>query len=143
MDSDSCFQGDRHDPSTDLPRFIDPEQAIRPSQEIVGRKWNPIILYHLSKDGPLGFSVLRNTIDNISSKMLSESLSDLQSAGIVSRRTVEDQPVRVQYSLTTRGETLEPVITEMVRWGIRQRETAVDESKTQDCERHTQPHKES
>jgi DNA-binding HxlR family transcriptional regulator len=86
-------------------------------QEIVGRKWHPILLYHLLDEGPLGFSALKDRVGGISSKMLSESLSDLEEAGLVSRELLSDQPLRVEYSVTDRGASLEPLIAEMVAWG--------------------------
>jgi DNA-binding HxlR family transcriptional regulator len=101
----------------DLPRFSDPQQAIRSIHNVLGRKWHPILLYHLLNNGPLGFSALKDRTDGISSKMLSKGLDDLQSADLVSRELLSDQPVRVEYSLTARGQALEPLLVEMVRWG--------------------------
>nr|WP_247010474.1 helix-turn-helix domain-containing protein [Halorientalis litorea] len=86
-------------------------------QDIVGRKWHPPIVYHLLADGPLGFSSLKGRVDGISSKMLSESLDALDAAGVVERAIVSDSPVRVEYALTERGASLEPLIEEMVSWG--------------------------
>nr|WP_267638514.1 helix-turn-helix domain-containing protein [Halovenus rubra] len=94
-------------------------------QDIVGRKWHPILVYRLLDDGPLGFSALKERVDGISSKMLSESLDELQAEGLVSRKLLNDQPVRVEYSLTARGRSLEPLVTEMVQWGS---EHAVEEA---------------
>lgn len=102
---------------TALPFFTDAEPVLHDMQDIVGRKWNPILLYQLLADGPLGFSALKNRIDGVSSKMLSESLSDLEEQGLVDRELLSDQPVRVEYTLTERGESLEPVLVEMVQWG--------------------------
>lgn len=95
----------------------DAETALHGMQEVVGRKWNPVLLYYLLTEGPLGFSALKTRVDGISSKMLSESLSDLEESGLVSRELLSDQPVRVEYALTERGESLEPVVVEMVQWG--------------------------
>lgn len=95
----------------------DVEESLLSMQAVVGRKWHPVILYYLLSDGPLGFSALKDRVDGISSKMLSEGLDDLESAGIVSRTLLNDQPVRVEYGLTDRGQSLEPLITEMARWG--------------------------
>ncbi|MEF8814674.1 MAG: helix-turn-helix domain-containing protein [Halovenus sp.] len=97
--------------------FVEAETALHGMQEIVGRKWNPVLLYYLLTDGPLGFSALKTRVDGISSKMLSESLSDLEEHELVSRELLSDQPVRVEYSLTERGESLEGLIVEMVQWG--------------------------
>jgi DNA-binding HxlR family transcriptional regulator len=86
-------------------------------QEFVGRKWHPVIVYHLLDDGPQGFSSLKKRIDGISSKMLSESLDALEAAGLVTRTVISDRPVRVEYGLTERGTALEPLLTAMVEWG--------------------------
>jgi DNA-binding HxlR family transcriptional regulator len=99
------------------PLFADPETALHDMQEIVGRKWHPVLLYYLLTDGPMGFSALKRRIDGISSKMLSESLSVLEENGVVARELLDDQPVRVEYTLTERGEALDGVITQMVHWG--------------------------
>jgi DNA-binding HxlR family transcriptional regulator len=117
MSSESPSQTAGTSLGVELPRFADPQQAIRSMHDVLGRKWHPILLYHLLDDGPLGFSALKDRTDGISSKMLSESLDDLQSAGLVSRELLSDQPVRVEYSLTARGQALEPLLAEMVRWG--------------------------
>jgi DNA-binding HxlR family transcriptional regulator len=100
-----------------MPVFTDVEGTLVSMQDIIGRKWHPIIVYHLLTDGPLGFSTLKERADGISSKMLSDSLDELESAGLVDRTLLSDRPVRVEYELTESGETLEPLIMEMVRWG--------------------------
>lgn len=99
------------------PLFTDAETVLHDVQDIVGRKWNPVLLYHLLTDEPLGFSALKRRVDGISSKMLSESLSDLEEHDLVARELLSDQPVRVEYTLTERGTALEPVLSEMVQWG--------------------------
>ncbi|WP_424019331.1 winged helix-turn-helix transcriptional regulator [Halorientalis pallida] len=119
--------GDARGPSG--PLFTGVEETLLSMQEIIGRKWQPIIVYHLLDDGPLGFSALKDRVDDISSKMLSESLDDLEAAGLVDRRLLSDKPVRVEYELTEAGRSLEPLITEMVNWGAEHDVTA-DESET-------------
>ena len=104
--------------SVQAPLFTDAETVFHGMQDIVGRKWHPILVYYLLTDGPLGFSALKNRVDGISSKMLSESLSDLEDAGLVTRELLDDQPVRVEYAVSERGETLGPVIEAMVDWGL-------------------------
>jgi len=99
------------------PLFADGEAILHEMQEILGRKWQPILVYRLLVDEPMRFSTLKRTIDGISSKMLSESLAELEAAALVERNQVDDSPVRVEYTLTDRGRALEPVITAMVQWG--------------------------
>jgi len=97
--------------------FVDGERVLHEMQEIVGRKWHPVVVYRLLRDGPMGFSRLKDRIDGVSSKMLSQALTDLTDAGLIERDQVSDSPVRVEYALTERGRALEGVITEMVQWG--------------------------
>lgn len=103
----------------EAPLFTDPGDVLLSMQAVVGRKWQPVIVYHLLEAGPLGFSALKERTDGISSKMLSESLDDLEAAGLVAREVVSDKPVRVEYALTEDGESLEGLVREMVSWGSR------------------------
>jgi DNA-binding HxlR family transcriptional regulator len=105
------------DQTTRTPLFTDAESVLHDMQDIVGRKWNPVLLYHLLTDGPLGFSALKRRVDGISSKMLSETLSDLEEQGLVRRELLSDQPIRVEYTLTERGASFGPVLSQMVQWG--------------------------
>ncbi|MBX0325532.1 helix-turn-helix transcriptional regulator [Halomicroarcula sp. F13] len=102
--------------TTDRRHFSDPDSAFGAAHEVLGRKWHLRIVYYLLADGPMGFSSLKNHLDGVSSKMLSESLSSLEDQGLVSRDIVSDQPVRVEYSLTERGSGLEPVVDAIVHW---------------------------
>jgi len=78
--------------------------------ETLGRKWHPIILYCLFEDEPMRFTEFRETIDGISAKVLSENLEHLIEEGYVERRVTQQQPRRVEYTLTSRGTTLKPVL---------------------------------
>lgn len=84
---------------------------------LIGKKWHPVIVERLLADGPLGFNALKEEVDGISSKVLSDSLSDLEESGLVDREVISEQPFRVHYSLTERGAALEPVIEAMAEWG--------------------------
>jgi DNA-binding HxlR family transcriptional regulator len=101
-----------------IPVFTDAQTALLETRDLLGRKWNPILLYHLLDAGPMGFSALKDRTDGISSKMLSESLDDLEAAGLVTRAVVSDQPVRVEYAPTARGEALEPALSELIEWAV-------------------------
>lgn len=90
---------------------------ITTTATLIGKKWHPVIIHRLLQSGPSGFNELKADVDGISSKVLSDSLADLQDNGLVDREVVNEQPFRVQYSLTERGGSLEPVISEMATWG--------------------------
>jgi len=85
--------------------------------DVLGHKWHPVILHRLLNDGSLTFSGLQSGIDDVSNKMLSDSLSTLEARGLVDRDVVSEKPVRVRYGLTERGRELEAVLDPMVRWG--------------------------
>ncbi len=85
---------------------------------LIGKKWHPVIIHRLLEHGPSGFNELKENVDGISSKVLSESLDDLGEKQLVNREIISEKPVRVQYSLTHHGESLEPVIYAMRDWGL-------------------------
>ena len=84
---------------------------------LIGKKWHPVIIHRLLEEDSLGFNALKTEVDGISSKVLSDSLDDLEEKTLVDREVVSEKPFRVQYSLTERGESLEPVVQTMSDWG--------------------------
>lgn len=91
--------------------------SITATASVVGKKWHPVIIHRLLSNGPLGFNALQDEVDGISSKVLSESLDDLEEKRMVSRTIVSEKPVRVEYALTDLGESLEPVVMALADWG--------------------------
>lgn len=90
---------------------------VTATAELIGKKWHPVIIHRLLETGPTGFNSLKDEVGGISSKVLSESLEDLQDNNLVDKEVVNKNPKRVNYSLTTHGEKLKPVIEEMMDWG--------------------------
>lgn len=90
---------------------------ITTTASVIGKKWHPVLVHRLLEHGPSGFNELKDNVDGISSKVLSDSLEDLQENGLVERDVISEQPFRVQYSLTDRGSSLESVIDAMADWG--------------------------
>lgn len=93
---------------------------------LIGKKWHPVIVHRLLDDGPSGFNDLQESVDGISSKVLSDSLDDLQEKRLVNREIVSEKPFRVEYSLTDHGKSLEPLIVEMRDWGLEHIDEAAD-----------------
>jgi len=90
---------------------------ITTTATLIGKKWHPVIVHRLLEYGPQGFNALKADIDGISSKILSDSLSDMEGARLVEREIVSEKPFRVEYSLTERGRELRPVSEAMREWG--------------------------
>jgi DNA-binding HxlR family transcriptional regulator len=84
---------------------------------VIGKKWHPVIVHRLLEHGPSGFNELQANVDGISSKVLSDSLEDLEEKELVDREIVSEKPFRVRYSLTDYGESLRPVTDAMRDWG--------------------------
>ena len=90
---------------------------ITSTATLIGKKWHPVVVHRLLQSGPMGFNELEDDVDGISSKVLSDSLDDLEEKGLVNRDIVSEKPFRVEYSLTDQGEALAPVIDAMSEWG--------------------------
>src|SRR3954454_20123093 len=83
--------------------------------ELVGKRWSGAILLVLM-DGPLRFSEVRHLVPEISDRLLSERLKELEFEGIVERKVIDETPVRVEYALTDKGRALEPAVRALKRW---------------------------
>src|SRR3954468_5388052 len=83
--------------------------------ELVGKRWTGAILLVLM-DGPLHFSGIRHLVPELSDRLLSERLKELEAEGIVERRVLDGAPVRVEYSLTEKGRALEPALGALKEW---------------------------
>ena len=83
--------------------------------EFIGRRWNGAILYVLL-DGPCRFNELLARVPNISDRLLTERLRELEAAGMVTREVQPGPPVRVVYELTDAGRALNEVIQSISTW---------------------------
>jgi DNA-binding HxlR family transcriptional regulator len=86
--------------------------------ELVGRRWTGAVI-QLLLDGRMRYAELRGAIPDISDRMLSERLRELESEGIVARIVVPETPVRVEYELTEKGRALEHALSAVGKWAER------------------------
>jgi DNA-binding HxlR family transcriptional regulator len=85
--------------------------------ELVGRRWTGAILEVLrGADRPLRFSEIASAIPDLSDRLLSERVKELEARGLVEREVHPGPPVRVTYSLTEMGHALEPALSELKSW---------------------------
>ena len=87
--------------------------------ELVGKRWSGAILYVLLQGGTMRFSEIANAVPDLSDRLLSERLKELEARGIVERRVCEEPPVRVEYQLTDRGRDLRHALEQLKAWGDR------------------------
>ena len=90
--------------------------AIQEGGRILGKKWYLVIVSRLLKR-KMGFNELKEAVGSVSAKILAQALGDLQEKGIVDRRLASESPLRVEYSLTEKGEDLERVLVDLEVWG--------------------------
>ena len=85
--------------------------------ELIGKRWSGAIVAVLL-DGPLHFSEIRRSVPEISDRLLSERLKELEAEGLVERRVIDGSPVRTEYSLTRMGQALEPSVRTLQAWAM-------------------------
>jgi DNA-binding HxlR family transcriptional regulator len=83
--------------------------------ELIGRRWSGAIIQMLLR-GPSRYAELRSAIPDITDRMLSERLRELEDEKIVARTVIPETPVRVEYSLTTKGRALAPALDAIGHW---------------------------
>jgi DNA-binding HxlR family transcriptional regulator len=83
--------------------------------ELIGKRWTGAIVDVLLP-GPLRFSEIAAAVSQISDRLLSMRLRELESEGIVERHVFDGSPVRVEYALTDKGRALEPAIGALSSW---------------------------
>ena len=85
--------------------------------DLIGGKWNILILCARNSRGPMRYGELRRTIVGITNTMLAQSLKEMEADGLVLRRQFDEIPVRVEYSLTSSADSLIPILLELKDWG--------------------------
>ncbi|MDQ0061388.1 winged helix-turn-helix transcriptional regulator [Paenibacillus harenae] len=94
-------------------RYIIPAEA---TIEVIGGKWKTLILCHLSY-GPKRSSELKKAMPDITQKMLTQQLRELEDDGIIFRTVFNQVPPKVVYEMTEIGESLQPILDQMCEWG--------------------------
>ncbi|OIO05861.1 MAG: transcriptional regulator [Desulfovibrionaceae bacterium CG1_02_65_16] len=84
---------------------------------VMGGKWKPIILYHLGQSGVLRFSEMRRGMPEVTDRMLTRQLRELEADGLITRTVYRQVPPRVEYALTEPGLGLFPILVTMRDWG--------------------------
>ena len=83
--------------------------------ELIGKRWTGAIVFVLM-DGPLRFSEVKTLVPDLSDRLLSERMKELEAEGIVERSVIDEMPVRVEDRLTPQGRALEPALRSLRIW---------------------------
>ena len=108
---------------------INPEYLVCPIRNVIdkfGDKWSLLVLYELNirsaegrlqgKNGTMRFNELHRAMTDCSQKMLSQTLKRLEQIHLVHRKVYAEVPPRVEYSLTETGQSLMPVVSQLIDW---------------------------
>lgn len=93
-----------------------PSCPVETTLMLIGDKWKVLILRDLLP-GTKRFGELKKSIGNVSQKVLTAQLRDMESNGLVNRKVYPEVPPRVEYSLTELGRSLKPILDAMWDWG--------------------------
>ncbi|MEW9674188.1 winged helix-turn-helix transcriptional regulator [Ammoniphilus sp. 3BR4] len=86
------------------------------AMELLGKKWTGLIIRVLL-GGPKRFKEIKEQIPEMSDRVLSERMKELEDAEVLTRKVYPETPVRIEYELTPKGKSLEPVIQAIQHWG--------------------------
>ncbi len=93
-----------------------PECPVATTVSLIGSKWKLLIMRNLLVR-PWRFNELKNSLDGISQKVLTDSLRSMEEDGIITRTVYPEVPPRVEYALSELGESMRPIIKSMEKWG--------------------------
>lgn len=100
--------------------------------EIFGGKWKSRIICVLAAQGNLRYSQLRKEMSNITDAVLATTLRELQQNGMILRKSYDEIPPRVEYSLSNKGKSVVPILQDICKWaGLFYKDAGNDKTMTQ------------
>ena len=94
--------------------------ALQGALNTIGGKWKLPILCSLTANGDSRYNELLHNVKGISNTMLSQTLRELESDGLIAREEHLEVPVRVEYDLTEKSRRLQPILLELIKWSAGQ-----------------------
>lgn len=91
--------------------------GVEATIDVLGGKWKPVILCHLKDNGTLRTSELKRAIPNITQKMLTQQLRELEEDCIIERIVYQQVPPKVEYVLSDYGQSLGNLLSTLCEWG--------------------------
>lgn len=107
-----------------------PDCPIRNIIARIGDKWSLLAMHTLLQNSdPMRFSAIRNSFPDISQKVLTSTLKNLEQDGFVIRKVFPEVPPRVEYSITARGRSFMTVCRPMIEWASENLEDIINDRK--------------
>jgi DNA-binding HxlR family transcriptional regulator len=116
-----------------MPERADPEGALHccpyyhQAVELLGRRWTGAIVEVLLQGGALRFGEMAGAVPELSDRLLSQRLKDLEDGGLIERQDDPGPPACTRYRLTAMGRELQPAVAELKTWGRRWLDTPARE----------------
>lgn len=85
--------------------------------DLIGGKWKSILIYHIGNKKNIRYGELKRLIPNISERVLSRELRELEASNLLTRITYHEKILRVEYLLTPIGEDVLPLLNSLTEWG--------------------------
>ncbi|WP_298542020.1 helix-turn-helix domain-containing protein [uncultured Aquimarina sp.] len=98
-------------------KFLEYDCPFITTLRFIGKRWKPAVLWKIY-EGIVRFNKLKQVLPNISDKMLSNTISELESDGIIQKEIFDEVPLRVEYKITEFGMGILPILKEMNKWGL-------------------------
>ena len=95
-----------------------PDCVLQKALSCIGGKWKLPILCSITANGKSRYNDLLRNVQGISNTMLSQTLKELESDGLIERREYLEVPVRVEYNLTDKSRRLQPILIELIKWSL-------------------------
>ncbi|MFC4099686.1 winged helix-turn-helix transcriptional regulator [Paenibacillus xanthanilyticus] len=111
------------------------QTAVEATLEVMGGKWKPVILFHLTF-GRKRNGELMSLLPAVSQKVLTQQLRELEETGVIARIVYNQVPPKVEYELTEYGWTLKDILHAMCRWG----DVHIERTYGQDADILNSPH---
>ncbi len=98
---------------------IVPDQCqVSQAMDVIIGKWKLAILLHLLAHGPTRFGALQRAVPAVTPKVLTQQLRELEEEDIINRNVYPENPPKVEYDISTYGQSLEPILNAMHQWGL-------------------------
>lgn len=89
---------------------------------LIAGKYKPVILYCLMEYEPVRFNEMQRYLGKVADKTLSQNLKELEKDGLIRRKMYPEVPPKVEYTLTSRGQSLVAVLDKLCDWGLENRD---------------------
>ncbi len=96
------------------------ECPVETGMELLSGKWKPRLLWKFYKQGTLRFGELKRAMPEVTAKMLTQQLRELEQDGLIQRKVYAEVPPKVEYSLSDFGRTLGPILDQVATWSSNQ-----------------------